>query len=140
MQGAAPGFRTIGPVVYVRFHGPEKYTGGYSDRRLAEWSAWCAARVVEAVPAYAYFNNDIGGHAPRDAVRFREMTLLRGTVASCFDHPANRDTLATTMDKPRILTAKELRAIVPRLAGWKLAQNKLSRTFEFRISCTLSVL
>lgn len=36
------------------------------------------------------------------------------------------------MDKPKILTAKELRAIMPRLAGWKLARNKLTRTFEFR--------
>lgn len=36
------------------------------------------------------------------------------------------------MDKPKILTAKELRVIMPRLAGWKVAQNKLSRTFEFR--------
>lgn len=36
------------------------------------------------------------------------------------------------MDKPKILTAKELRVIMPRLAGWRLAQNKLSRTFEFQ--------
>ena len=36
------------------------------------------------------------------------------------------------MDKPKILTAKELRAIMPRLAGWKLANNKLSRTLEFQ--------
>ena len=36
------------------------------------------------------------------------------------------------MDKPKILTSRELRAIMPRLAGWKLAQNKLSRTFEFQ--------
>src|SRR5436190_16952069 len=36
------------------------------------------------------------------------------------------------MDKPKILTAKELRAIMPRLAGWKLADNKLSRTLEFQ--------
>jgi|SRR3954465_11918226 4a-hydroxytetrahydrobiopterin dehydratase len=36
------------------------------------------------------------------------------------------------MDKPRVLTAKELRVIMPRLSGWKLAQNKLTRTFEFR--------
>ena len=36
------------------------------------------------------------------------------------------------MDKPKILTRKELRAIMPRLAGWKLARNKLSRTFEFQ--------
>jgi len=36
------------------------------------------------------------------------------------------------MDKPTILTAKELRTVMPRLAGWKLARNKLSRTFEFQ--------
>jgi 4a-hydroxytetrahydrobiopterin dehydratase len=39
---------------------------------------------------------------------------------------------STAVDKPKILTAKELRVIMPRLAGWKLAQNKLSRTFEFQ--------
>ena len=44
---------------------------------------------------------------------------------------ANRDTLATTIEKPKVLTAKELRTIMPRLTGWKLAQNKLARTFEF---------
>jgi pterin-4a-carbinolamine dehydratase len=36
------------------------------------------------------------------------------------------------MDKPKILTAKALRAIMPRLAGWKLERNKLVRTFEFQ--------
>ena len=36
------------------------------------------------------------------------------------------------VDKPKILTARELRTIMPRLSGWKLAQNKLSRTFEFQ--------
>jgi 4a-hydroxytetrahydrobiopterin dehydratase len=36
------------------------------------------------------------------------------------------------MDKPKILTARELRTILPRLSGWKLARNKLSRTFEFQ--------
>ena len=34
--------------------------------------------------------------------------------------------------KPTILTASELRTIMPRLAGWKLSQNRLSRTFEFQ--------
>ena len=39
---------------------------------------------------------------------------------------------APAMDKPKILTAKELRTIMPRLAGWKLVRNKLARTFEFQ--------
>ena len=36
------------------------------------------------------------------------------------------------MDKPKALTPTELRAIMPRLSGWKLAQQKLVRTFEFQ--------
>ena len=36
------------------------------------------------------------------------------------------------MDKPKVLTVKELRTIMPRLSGWSLARNKLSRTFEFQ--------
>lgn len=34
------------------------------------------------------------------------------------------------MDKPKIPTARDLRAIMPRLTGWTLVQNKLTRTFE----------
>ena len=36
------------------------------------------------------------------------------------------------MQKPKILSARELAAIMPRLAGWKLAKQKLVRTFEFQ--------
>ena len=36
------------------------------------------------------------------------------------------------MDKPTVLTKKELATIMPRLAGWKLSGNKLTRTFEFQ--------
>ena len=36
------------------------------------------------------------------------------------------------MNEPKPLTAKELRAIMPRLSGWKLSNNKLRRTFEFQ--------
>ena len=36
------------------------------------------------------------------------------------------------MEKPKVLTRSELRAIMPRLSGWTLADNKLRRTFEFQ--------
>ncbi len=36
------------------------------------------------------------------------------------------------MNTPTVLTAKELRTIMPRLAGWTLARNKLLRTLEFQ--------
>ena len=73
MEGAATGLRLVGPAVYLRFHGPAKYSGRYPSRRLAATAAWCTARLSEGIPVYAYFNNDIGGHAPRDAIRFREL-------------------------------------------------------------------
>lgn len=72
MKGSASGMRAVGPFVYVRFHGVQKYSGRYPDRTLETWAAWLADRVREERPIYAYFNNDTGGHAPRDAVRLRD--------------------------------------------------------------------
>jgi uncharacterized protein YecE (DUF72 family) len=84
MAGAAPpNRRLVGPFIYLRFHGPQKYGGRYSNETLADWATWCAARLIEGTPVYAYFNNDIGGHAPRDAVRLRNLIAhaTRGEVA-----------------------------------------------------------
>jgi uncharacterized protein YecE (DUF72 family) len=55
----------IGGFIYLRFHGATgRYNGGYPVSMLQPWADWIAAAHV---PAYAYFNNDIGGHAPNDA-------------------------------------------------------------------------
>ena len=61
------------PFVYVRFHGPSaSYASSYSDEQLREWAR--ELRGLDGVSeVFAYLNNDIGGHAPRDAVRLREM-------------------------------------------------------------------
>jgi uncharacterized protein YecE (DUF72 family) len=71
MQGSPSGKRIIGPLIYVRFHGWTKYAGRYADETLDDWAEWLAARSSEGMDVYAYFNNDVGGHAPRDAVRLR---------------------------------------------------------------------
>lgn len=71
MRGSASGRLAIGPFVYARFHGTSKYAGSYSDEALEAWAEWLAGRVREGSAVYAYFNNDTGGHAPRDAVRLR---------------------------------------------------------------------
>jgi uncharacterized protein YecE (DUF72 family) len=71
MAGSATGRCRIGPFVYARFHGPGKYTGRYSDQTLNEWAIWFAARLREGWPVFAYFNNDVGGQAPQDALRLR---------------------------------------------------------------------
>jgi uncharacterized protein YecE (DUF72 family) len=73
MQGSATGRLVVGPFIYVRFHfGTQKYGGRYDDRRLEEWATWLAAQAKER-RVFGYFNNDTGGHAPRDAVRLRSM-------------------------------------------------------------------
>jgi uncharacterized protein YecE (DUF72 family) len=61
-----------GPFVYLRFHGAgSRYGGRYPAGRLSRWARWIAERLAENRDVYAYFNNDWGGHAPRDAVRLR---------------------------------------------------------------------
>ncbi len=72
MQGSATERLQVGPFVYVRFHhGTAKYGGRYPDARLDGWADWLLARQAAGVDVYAYFNNDTGGHAPRDAARLR---------------------------------------------------------------------
>lgn len=77
MQGSASGKLVVGPFIYVRFHGWTKYAGRYGDERLDEWADWLAERVADGMDVFAYFNNDVGGHAPRDAVRLRDRLHVR---------------------------------------------------------------
>jgi uncharacterized protein YecE (DUF72 family) len=66
--------RKTGPFVYVGFHGPSgRYEGGYPASRLEDWSEWLDDCRRHATDVFAYFNNDIGGQAPRDALALRGM-------------------------------------------------------------------
>jgi uncharacterized protein YecE (DUF72 family) len=79
MAGSAPPPARVGPFVYVRFHGVgEKYGGSYSPQRLTAWAARMTAWAQQGWPVWAYFNNDIGGHAVRDADRLRSYIQRRG--------------------------------------------------------------
>ncbi len=74
MRGSATERRRTGSFVYVRFHGPTgQYSGGYSDERLRAWAGWLAIQQQDGADVYAYFNNDVGGHAPRDALTLRSL-------------------------------------------------------------------
>jgi uncharacterized protein YecE (DUF72 family) len=77
MQGSASQRITTAPFVYVRFHGTAKYAGSYDDAALEEWADWLSERLRAGLRAYVYFNNDSGGHAPRDAARLRAMIDTR---------------------------------------------------------------
>lgn len=63
-----------GKVVYVRFHGPEgKYQGSYPDAVLMEWTDKLREWSRKRKQVYCYFNNDIGGYAPRNALTLMGM-------------------------------------------------------------------
>ena len=85
MPGSATPRDAVGPFVYLRFHGSSsRYGGGYSDGQLAERAEWIRSRLDEGLPVYAYFNNDVGGHAPRDAARLRRQLVSSGTTENNF--------------------------------------------------------
>jgi uncharacterized protein YecE (DUF72 family) len=74
MKGSATGQERVGPSVYVRFHGASgTYSGAYPVERLERWAEWLQRQRREGADVFAYFNNDVGGHAPRDALSLRRM-------------------------------------------------------------------
>ena len=74
MPGSATGQDVTAPFIYVRFHGASsRYGGSYPDERLRNWAEWLNQRRDQGCDVYTYFNNDIGGHAPRNALTLRRM-------------------------------------------------------------------
>jgi uncharacterized protein YecE (DUF72 family) len=74
MPDSRPDPTPVGPFAYVRFHGQDgSYGGRYPTRVLLGWASRLRDWRDAGLPSWVYFNNDIGGHAPRDAARLREM-------------------------------------------------------------------
>lgn len=71
-DSAAPRI-AVGPFLYARFHGTARYGGRYPDAHLADWAEWMRGVHRAGRDVFVYFNNDIGGHAPRDALRLRAL-------------------------------------------------------------------
>jgi uncharacterized protein YecE (DUF72 family) len=70
-----------GPFVYLRFHGPGAlFASSYSDGELQEWAARIRGWLAGGMDVYAYFNNDAGGCAVRNAMTLRG--LLEGGAAA----------------------------------------------------------
>jgi uncharacterized protein YecE (DUF72 family) len=73
MPGSASPRTVTARFVYVRFHGAAgRYRGGYPRQVLDQWARWLHSTRV---PAYVYFNNDVGGQAPRDAHALRSVLV-----------------------------------------------------------------
>lgn len=60
-------------IIYVRFHGTTgRYSGGYTKSVLRRWAEWLKEQATKASNIYAFFNNDIGGHAIKNAKQLKE--------------------------------------------------------------------
>jgi uncharacterized protein YecE (DUF72 family) len=55
-------------TIYVRFHGTTgRYAGSYPKSALQKWATWLNKQAKDVSSIYAYFNNDIHGHAIKNA-------------------------------------------------------------------------
>lgn len=59
---------------YIRFHGTTgKYAGNYPDYLLHQWAKQIQGWGERISEVFAYFNNDVGGHAIRNARTLKAM-------------------------------------------------------------------
>ena len=68
--------RATAPFVYVRLHGPDHehlYGGSYSDDDLRWWADRIREWAADGRDVLAYFNNDGGGNAVRNARTLRAL-------------------------------------------------------------------
>jgi uncharacterized protein YecE (DUF72 family) len=57
---------------YIRFHGTSgRYAGNYPDELLQDWAGKIQRWARRLNEIYVYFNNDVGGHAIRNARTLR---------------------------------------------------------------------
>jgi len=69
-----------GGWAYVRFHEGRRSEPGYTREKLRRWADRLAA--TPATDVFAYFNNDTGGAAVRDARTLSELLLERGLAVA----------------------------------------------------------
>jgi uncharacterized protein YecE (DUF72 family) len=62
-----------GDKAYVRFHGTTgRYSGSYSKAQLRDWANWLKDQTKKVRGIYVYFNNDVHGHAVKNAKQLKE--------------------------------------------------------------------
>ena len=60
--------------VYLRFHG-RNYQERYTLEKLQKHASWIRGQLQEGRDVFAYFNNDMGGHAAFNALELRGFVL-----------------------------------------------------------------
>jgi uncharacterized protein YecE (DUF72 family) len=65
-----------GAIRYARLHGDrELYASGYTDGALDDWAGRCRGWATAGQDVFVYFDNDMKGHAPHDALRLIERLM-----------------------------------------------------------------
>ncbi len=65
---------------YLRFHGPQGlYASLYTEAQLAEYVTWSRSSVPAGATVFAFFNNDVGGHAITNARQLRALVSAEGS-------------------------------------------------------------
>lgn len=60
--------------IYVRFHGPDgRFSTSYPKTTLRRYAGLCREWASSGYAVWIFFNNDIGGHAPRNALALKEL-------------------------------------------------------------------
>ncbi|OMC49178.1 DUF72 domain-containing protein [Mycobacterium sp. IS-1264] len=68
--------RATTDLVYIRLHGPDQdsiYAGCYSEDDLRRWADRIVGWDRDGRDVWVYFNNDLGGHAVRNALTLQEL-------------------------------------------------------------------
>jgi uncharacterized protein YecE (DUF72 family) len=71
-----PDLVTTAPFTYVRMHVGGAGGGRFGADELRPWAARLRALARAGKDVYVYFNNDLGGHAIRDAMTLRELLRI----------------------------------------------------------------
>lgn len=62
------------PFVYLRFHGPQNlYASDYPEQMLQEFAQKIARWRSQGREVWAFFNNDVGGYAVKNAMMLRQL-------------------------------------------------------------------
>ena len=90
-MGPAQGSSGLDRLCTCAFTARRNTAGAIGIGRWMKWAEWLPVCVRTDVPIYAYFNNDIGGHAPRDAA----------LIADAARRPCHTQPLAHDRRSPR---------------------------------------
>jgi uncharacterized protein YecE (DUF72 family) len=87
-QGTWP-MELTADFTYIRFHGTGgHYSGNYPDHVLLDWARRIRGWQKRLTSVFAYFNNDVKGHAVRNARSLRAMLQPRIAVRTRLHCPA----------------------------------------------------